>query len=540
MRWKLGAALILAAATALPQQTAPAPPLPTFSERVEVRVLDLDVDVTDSKGQPVRDLKRENFTVKVGDKAVPIDYFARVDDGTIHAPDLATASPDQVLAAYKKGDEAFVPRNFLIFVDLGFLGPGLRNRSLEALRDLVTRLGPNDAVRIVLFDRLPRVLTDWTTSKETTIDALSSIEKQRVGMSRLISQRQALSLIDSSPRRRGSRLQLARQYAEETGAEIETMLAAMKQELLTLTPLSGKKAFLFVSGGFEYQPGFVLSQYALGGPSLSLVNIRDVSRHLESLVRDANSNEVTFYTVDANGLTGEGATASNDDPLASRPSVGFQARQDRQTGMIEMARDTGGIALLNTNDFQRGLSRIYQDVSTYYSIGVTLSKLGSASYLGVRVEVDRPGVVVRARRGFQPRKEADVVTDRARATMESELSYRAIPVRLQTAAPTPGKLYTLPITVTLPASALTFVADGDKAKAQAEIYIGSVDDKGRTSDVARQETSFQLPSDQASSETPLRYDAQLQTRKGNYRIVVNVRDVATGKMGTARANVRVE
>ena len=38
----------------------------------------------------------------------------------------------------------------------------------------------------------------------------------------------------------------------------------------------------------------------------------------------------------------------------------------------------------------------------------------------------------------------------------------------------------------------------------------------------------------------LRYAATLQTKKGNYRIVVNVRDSATGKMGTARANVRVE
>ena len=36
------------------------------------------------------------------------------------------------------------------------------------------------------------------------------------------------------------------------------------------------------------------------------------------------------------------------------------------------------------------------------------------------------------------------------------------------------------------------------------------------------------------------YAADLQTKKGNYRIVVNVRDLATGKMGTARANVRVE
>ena len=93
--------------------------------------------------------------------------------------------------------------------------------------------------------------------------------------------------------------------------------------------------------------------------------------------------------------------------------------------------------------------------------------------------MNRPGVIVRARRGFEARPEAVLVRDRARATMETDLSYTAIPVSIQTAPPTPDKkLYRLPITMTMPASALTFVPDGDKATARAAFYIGSVDDKG--------------------------------------------------------------
>jgi hypothetical protein len=49
-----GAVLLLVAAAAFGQEAVPAPPIPVFSERVEVRVLDLDVDVTDSNGQPCR------------------------------------------------------------------------------------------------------------------------------------------------------------------------------------------------------------------------------------------------------------------------------------------------------------------------------------------------------------------------------------------------------------------------------------------------------------------------------------------------------
>ena len=129
--------------------------------------MDLDVIVTDSRGRPVPDVTQGEFSVKVDGKPVPIDYFARVEEGTIHAPDLASASPERVLAEYRKGEEAYVPRHFLIYVDTGHLSPGYRNRALESLRDFVTRLGPGDTGRIVLFDRRTKDLTPWTASKET-------------------------------------------------------------------------------------------------------------------------------------------------------------------------------------------------------------------------------------------------------------------------------------------------------------------------------------------------------------------------------------
>ena len=61
----------------------PTDDLGTIDPQGEVRVLDLDVDVTDSKGQPVPDLKREDFTVKIGGKTMPIDYFARVNNDLV-------------------------------------------------------------------------------------------------------------------------------------------------------------------------------------------------------------------------------------------------------------------------------------------------------------------------------------------------------------------------------------------------------------------------------------------------------------------------
>ncbi|HEX9688403.1 MAG TPA: VWA domain-containing protein, partial [Thermoanaerobaculia bacterium] len=326
------ATLLLAVPSLAPAQQRP----PTFTEEVEVRVMDLDVVVTDRNGRPVPDLRREDFTVRLGGKTVPIDYFARVDEGTIHAPDLASASPDQVLAAYRRGDEAYVPRHFLIYVDIGHLAPDGRKRGLEALRDLITRMGPNDLGRIILFDRRSKELTEWTSSKEQLFGALTKIEKVGVGMSRLLTERQTLRDIDTT-RSRSSRQFLARQYAEQERAEVRQMLDDVGSELATLAPLAGKKAFLFVSGGFEFQPGYAMASYALGQPSLLALDTRNVSQELDQIVRRANASEVTFYSVDARGLASEGVSASNDDPLLSRPGVSFLARQDSQEGMITLA-----------------------------------------------------------------------------------------------------------------------------------------------------------------------------------------------------------
>ena len=143
------------------------------------------------------------------------------------------------------------------------------------------------------------------------------------------------------------------------------MLESMQNEVVTLTPLSGKKSFLFVTGGFEYQPGYVMAQYASGSvaaPSLNFVDIRQVPERVAAMARNANADDVTFFTVDATGLTTEGIGAANDDPLSSRPGVGFQARQDRQNGLQQLAYETGGRALLNSNDFQKGLGTVYEAV----------------------------------------------------------------------------------------------------------------------------------------------------------------------------------
>jgi VWFA-related protein len=540
MKRTSAALLMLLPALAFAQTETSPPPMP-FQETVEVRVMDLDVAVTDSRGRPITDLAREDFTVRVDGRVLPLDYFARVEEGTIHAPDLAQASPDRVLEEFRRGGEAYVPRHFLIYVDVGHMSLSARQRAVEGLRDLVTRMGPSDTGRIVLFDRRGKEVTPWTASKEALLGGLTRVEESGVGMSRLLTERQTMRDIDSVPSfRRSTRETFARNYAEQERAEVRRMIEDLEAEVASLAPMPGKKALIHVSGGFELQPGYAMMAYATGSFGLSSFTVTNVSRELTELVRRANASEITVYTVDARGLTAEGVSAAEDDPLASRPGVAFLAREDSQAGLQTLARETGGIALLNSNELTAGLARIYQDSSTYYSIGVNLSKLEGAAYRDVRVDVNRPGLTVRTRRGYAPRSPEERARDSALAALRTNMEYRAFPVALRTAPPTKQKrLLVLPVQVTFPASALTFLPGGDASRAQAEMYIGMMDDRGRMSDITRDEATFTLPKG-APADSALTYTANLQTRKGNYRLVINVRDKATGRTGTGKAAVRVD
>ena len=540
---KKAAAILFMAAAAVPaslRAQQQQQDLPAFRETVEVRVMDLDVVVTDSKGHHVPDLAQSDFTVKVAGKPVPIDYFAKIDEGAIHAPDLATAPPERVLSEYRKGQDAYVPRHFLIYLDVGHLAPNDKMRALDALRDLVTRMGPTDTGRIVLFDRRSKDMTPWTNSKESLLAGLSRMETG-VGMSRLITEQQTLREIDSTPGVR-SRTTIARNYGEQERAEVRNMLNDMATQVTTLTALPGKKAFLFVSGGFDMQPGYAMTMYASGrfNASLSVFDVRNMAGEMDALVKRANASDVSFYTVDARGLQGEGTTASNDDPLASRPGVAFIAREDSQAGLRSMAYETGGLALVNSNDFERGLTRIYQDTSTYYSVGVNLSSLPGTGYRDIRVEVTRPGLTVRARRGYAPRSGDQQAKDITTAALRTNVEYRAIPVTLRLAPAQKDKKYWIqPIAVTVPASSLTLLPQGEGSQAKADIYVGVIDDSGNMSDVGKESAVYNLPKG-APPDSALSYVVKLQTRKGNQRIVVNVQDAATGRMGTAKADVRVE
>lgn len=97
----------------------------------------MDLDVVATKDdKPVTDLRKEELKMLVDGKPVMPDFFARIDAGTLHGPDLATASPDVILETLRNDQgQRYVPRQFLVIFDDQHLLPVDRGRIIEGLRD---------------------------------------------------------------------------------------------------------------------------------------------------------------------------------------------------------------------------------------------------------------------------------------------------------------------------------------------------------------------------------------------------------------------
>jgi VWFA-related protein len=135
----------------------------------------------------------------------------------------------------------------------------------------------------------------------------------------------------------------------------------------------------------------------------------DDQTQFERLLDQANRANASFYPVDPRGL------AAFDSPIGPDPPPSLQvdsARlRQRSTSLRTMAVDTDGIAVVGTNEISRGLKRVVDDLSSYYLLGYysTNTKL-DGKFRSIEVRTKRPGVQIRARRGYLAATQASLST----------------------------------------------------------------------------------------------------------------------------------
>jgi hypothetical protein len=173
----------------------------------------------------------------------------------------------------------------------------------------------------------------------------------------------------------------------------------------------------------------------------------DNEEYFRRILDEANRSNTSFYPVDPRGL------AVFDTPIGPDPPPTLQVDaamlRTRLTSLRTLADLTDGLAIVNSNDIARGLKRVVDDLSAYYLLGYYATGKLDGQFHSITVRVKRPGVRVRARRGYLAASEVEGGLVVATANAVSAPTPAAVEARAVEAAIAPLDGYTrqLPIRV---------------------------------------------------------------------------------------------
>ena len=439
---KLSVALALGA-TAAVLASAQDQPQPTF--RTEANYVRVDVYPT-RDGAPVTDLQKDDFEI-VEDKAPQkVEQFERILIRTDTGQE-GRREPNTVEESRQAVQDPRA-RVFVLFLDKQHVEGDASRVIRKPLVDALNRLiGPDDYVAAMTTGMSARDITfaRRTTTIENILNREWWGERDRVNLSDPVENQYAYCY--PGVPEPGQAVASDQGIAQEMilrRREKQTLDALEDLAIFLRTVREERKAVITITDGWRlYGPNQSLVR-PLDHPTLPTAGVNidprtgklttkdppnaqnstnlntqcEIDRYALSELNDeqrirtifdeANRANVSFYPVDPRGLVvfdeqivptagvGIGPTAN--------PTVGpveDNARLlARNTSLRRLAEATDGLAILGSNDIARGLKRITDDLSSYYLLGYYSSGKLDGKFHAIHVRVKRPGVDVRARRGY--------------------------------------------------------------------------------------------------------------------------------------------
>ena len=391
----LATALVSLAVLVSAQQT------PIFRTRIEV--VQLDVSVLDKNRQPVRGLTEKDFTILEDGKPQPIVGFSTFDIDT--APPTATGwmrdvPPDVTTNELKES------RLFVIVIDDGLIpqDPAMIRDSKKVLNSIIDKLSPDDLTAIV-FTGDNRKTQDFTNDKTKLRAALDKFNPGLAGY----------------------------RFGSETG-NVDVDLWFYQSAVRTLGNVADyliavpnrRKALFWVSPGVPMdivncRPNTPSNPPQCGGSGLMRPPPEiwtSMITRLDDIFRRAQRANVTMYPIDPGGLGGMRFYLTSRLGPGNELVAAHKATM-QQDFLAMAAANTGGRTVMNTNDFEPGITDIFAENASYYLIAFepTNTKV-DGKLRRIQVKVDRPDVDVRTRSSYyapEPEK-----PDKRRAALTPE------------------------------------------------------------------------------------------------------------------------
>jgi VWFA-related protein len=555
------AALPLAAQTA--QQQKPASPAPQSDtparlvENIDVRVIGVDVVVTDKKGNPITGLTKDDFEIYENGVPKPISNFYEIEGrkalnvSTSVAPPVP-GTPAPSVAAVEPTPEN-MKRRIILFIDNLSLAPFNRNRVFKDMKDFIKNvMRPGDEAMIATFNRSLKVrvpFTRDTVQLQQTLDVIAG--ESALGTNATSERRDTTSRIKDA-QTYDEAVAAARAYSQSVEHDLRQSVTSINGLMQTLAGVEGKKILVLASEGFPMQPGREMFQYLeelqrerqgwQGGSSLLEGMQFDAGQLIRSVAQAANANDITMYTVHAGGLAAgmEGTSAENATPTSFTVS---QATLSNSTDSLRLMADmTGGIATTQTNNFSQAFNRIQHDLDSYYSLGYRAGTERVDRQRTLDVRVKNRNYIARARQTFVEKSPFAEMNDRVVANLLYRTKANDLKILVKSNTPKPTEdsdIFTVPVEVQIPMESLTLLPQGEEYAGGFTVYVAVADKNGDMSEVQRRSHQVHVPSEKMKDIAGKYYTFQLDLvmLKGINKLSVGVIDDVSNVTGFSRDQI---
>jgi VWFA-related protein len=548
--------VLILACVSLAQQPTPTPPDSDDVVKISTSLIQIDVTATDKKGKIVRDLKPEEFEVYENGKKQSISNFTFISNTHEVETPAATPASGQVLPPTPIRPER-VRRTIALVVDdlsLSFESTYYARRALKKFVD--EQMQDGDLVAIIRTGAGIGALQQFTTDKRQLYAAIERLRWNPAGTGNI----GAFAPLEAKlPTDDAAEPEPGERTTEDTQKEFDSFresvfatgtLGAVNYVVRGMQELPGRKSIMLISDGFklyeEDADGFRESGRVMNA--------------LRRLVDAANRASVVIYTLDARGLAITGLTAA-DDTGGRSPEEVAQEMSDRSTRLLDtqdglkfLAAETGGYAIVNSNDLSGGIRRILDDQS-YYLIGYQPDDETfdprTRRFNRLEIKVRRPGVKVRYRSGFfgvsdEKLEAATQPTGQQRLVnaLTSPFAVNQVAVRLNTLfGNTPANGSYLRSLLHVRTQDLKFEDQSDGSKsATFDILAVAFGDNGAPAEQLGKSYTLKLRKDvyERFAKNGFVYDFTFPMKKpGAYQLRVALYDHGSNKVGSANQFIEV-
>jgi VWFA-related protein len=536
------------------QTATPKPPndIPRLTESMDVRVINVDVVVTDKKGTVITGLKKEDFEIFENNVPKPITNFYAVEGGrpTDVEPD-AVAAPATPQPVRKNELPDNLKRRIIIYVDNLSMAPFNRNRVFANMKEFVkSAMRPGDEAMIATFNRSMKVRVPFTRDPIQIEQMLDAVAGESAMGTTNASERQSVQDRIKETTDYDEAVATARSYAQSVEHDLRQSAESLNGLMTTLAGVEGKKILVLASEGFPMQPGREMFQYIdevanekswqFSGTILEGMSF-DSSSLIQSIARTANANGITMYTIHAGGLTG-GSEMSAEHAAPTPVSVSQAIITNTTDSMRLMADMTGGVASIQTNNFAQAFRNIQRDLDTYYSLGYRATTERVDRQRSLIVHMKNKNYIARARQTFVEKSTYAEMNDKVIANLLYRTKQNDLKILVRTGAPAPADedLYKVPVDIQIPMDSLTLLQQGEGDYVGGfDVYVAVANKDGDMSDVSRKSHQLRVPAGdmERAKGKYYTYSVDLLMEKGLNKISVGVVDDVSNINGFAREQV---